>query len=226
MKHVAAVLLSLALISGGCQFGDIDIFVSFDQVSGLQKGDRVLFQGNPAGNVTAVVYNPNNTYQVNLSVDKGYAHALTEYSQFYLVADAGRNGHKAVDIRLTRQGGKKLGDGATVAGVSEPEDIFSKLQKDIAAGMALIEQQIEKFSRDITELPESEEYQELKKSLEEWAKEMGQAGEKARKQVEKQWLPKIEKELEALRQWLRDQGREEEIEPIEREIERIRNINI
>lgn len=226
MKHLSILLIALALFPGACQFGDIDIAVSFDRVSGLARGDRVLFQGNPAGSVTDVVYQSDNTYEVTLAVDKGYSHALTEYSQFYLVSDPtqNRSDRKAVEIRLSKPGGKTLADGARMKGVSEPEDLFSKLQRDLAAGMEMLQKQIDKFSRDMNEIPESEEYRQLKKSLEAWSREMEQAGDKARKKVEKQWLPKIEEQFEALKKWLREQGREDEIEPLEREFERIRKI--
>lgn len=224
MKYWSVFLSVLILNLCACQFGDIDIDARFDRVSGLSKGDRVLFQGNPAGKVSSVKYHSDDRYQVKLSLDKGYAEALTEYSEFHLVDDPDREGHKAIQIRLSQKGGRMLSDGATVKGVSEPESVFGQWRKEIEKGLSFLEKQIEKYSEEIESFPESEEYQQLIKSLAAWAAEMERAGDQARDKVNKEWLPRVEKELDALRQWLREHGHEEQIKPFEQEVERIRNI--
>lgn len=224
MKFWSIFLLLMVLSFFACQFGDIDLNARFDRVAGLSKGDRVLFQGNPAGKVASVNYNADGNYLVKLSLDKGYAEALTEFSEFHLVDDPDREGHKAIEIQLSQKGGRRLSDGATVDGVSTPEGVFGQWRKEIEKGIQFIEKQVEKYSKDIESFPESEEFQSLKKSLEAWAAEMAHAGEQTRSKVNKEWLPRVEKELDAFRKWLREHGREEAIKPFEQEVERIRKL--
>lgn len=219
------VLLTLLLCGVlDCRPDAVEINVRFARISGLAKGDRVLFEKTAAGSVESIQYTPDGSFVVGVRVNGGFADALTEYSQFYLIQDPARPDRKAVEIRLTRQGGRLLSDGASVAGITESEEMVSQWQKTLEEGLHFFEKQIEKYGQDIEKIPESEEYQQLKRSLKDWAAEMEAAGQDARERLEKQWLPQIEKQLEEFRKWLREQGREKKIKPLEEEVERIREI--
>ena len=214
----------MLLMLVACRSDTIHINVNFSHLSGLAKGDRVLFQGNPAGTVATIAYQPEGTYRVGLAVDNGYAHALTEHSRFYVSDDPTRKGSKAVIIHLARSGGEPLKDGASVTGGGPPDDIFAHWKRELEDGLNYLQEQVEKFSRDVQGIPESEAYRNLRRSLQEWAQEMEQATEKTRDKIEREWLPRIQKELEELREQLKPSGREETLEPLEREVQRIRNI--
>lgn len=214
----------ILLTANACRSGSLEINVRFDALSGLAKDDRVLFESNPAGAVETIHYDKDGTYAVRLRIDKGFSNAVTEYSNFGLVDDAGRPGHKAVAIYLERQGGKPLPDGALVTGLSPGQDLAKRLQKDLEAGFNFFKDQIEKFSKDLSQVPESDEYKHLKKNLSDLADEMIGAGEETRQKLKNEWLPKLEKEIEAFRKRLKDLGREDEAEPLQKELERIRKI--
>lgn len=214
----------LLLLVFACRTNAKEINVRFDDLSGLQKGDRVLFEGNTAGDVQTVHYGQDGRYIVRLRIEESFINALTEYSRFYLIGDPAHPERKAVEIRLARQGGKLLPDGASVTGVSPGQDLGSRLQQDLEAGFAFLKKQMEQFTKDLRQVPESEEYQRLKESLRDLAAELGQAEKQAREKLKDEWLPQIERELEALKQRLRDLGREQETEPLEKEVERIRKI--
>ena len=81
-----AVLLLVA-----CEPDKINIDIKFSRLPGLAEGDRVLFEGNPAGKVESITYRQDGTYRVGIEVDGGYEKALTEHSRFYTAADPVRH---------------------------------------------------------------------------------------------------------------------------------------
>ena len=223
MRRIALFGL-LVLSMTACRFQDIQINVTFDSLAGLLQDDRVIFEGNPAGEVRAVRYGPNGKYTVQLSIQKGFAHAVTQYSQFDIVDDPGQSGHKAIRILLSQPGGTPLKSGVTVAGTPPQKDFDTRLQEQLQAGFRFFREQIEKFGRDVQQFPESEEYRQLKKSLEDLAVEIEKKEKQAREKVKRDWLPRIQRELENLRKELKQLGREQELQPLEKEVEKIRRI--
>lgn len=207
-----------------CQPSVVHINATYGRLAGMVSGDHVLFQGNVAGSVTDVQYTSEGSYTLKLKIAKGFASAATEYSQFHIVDDPNREGRKAVEIRLTQQGGKMLANGTTVQGVTPPELLADRLQRDLEAGFNFILSQIEKFSRDVHKVPDSEVYKKLKQSMEALAAEIQRAEKEARDRVKDEWLPKIERQLDALREQLQKLGREKELQPLEERVNRIRRI--
>jgi hypothetical protein len=218
-------LLIIGLLMGmmviGCRSDHIGISVSFDALNGLQREDRVLFENNPAGTIEDFEYRPDGTYMTDLKIDKGFAAALTENSQFRMIDDPGRSGHKAVEIVLTQPGGKRLQDGASVKGVSTGGPLW---RNELEAGLNFLKDQLDRLARDIQQIPESEAYRRIKESLAGLADEIGRSEEEARRKLKQKWLPKIEKDLEALKKRLQEFGREDEARPLENELDRIRKI--
>lgn len=217
-------LFLTALVLTACKTDTIHLDVHFNRLSGLAEGDRVLYDGNPAGSVATVTYQKDGTYRVGIDVDDGYAEALTEHSRFYTAADPVRSGSMAVIIEVDERGGRRLKDGATVEGNAPPGGIFSQWLEEMQKGLNYLQKQFDQFGRDVQGIPESDAYQRLKRSLEAWAREMERASEETRAKIENEWLPRIQKELDELRKQLESQGRERELEPLEREVQRIRNI--
>lgn len=215
-------LLFLGLMA--CKTGSVHINVTYERLHGLQLADRVLFQENVAGSVNNIQYAAGGTYTLELKIVNGFTNAVTEYSQFHIIDDPNRDGHKAVEIRLTQSGGKLLANGATVPGMAPPEMLTDRLRKDLEAGFDFIISQIEKFNRDVQKIPDSEAYQELKKSMEALADDIRRAEKEAREKVKKEWLPRIERQLDELRKQLQQLGREKELSPLEERVERIRRI--
>jgi paraquat-inducible protein B len=222
-RTMTACFIFLLAVSG-CRSHEIRLNVTFDNLSGLVRQDRVIFEGNQIGSVQAVKYNPDGDYTVQVTIDKGFLHAVTQYSLFSIVDDNERSDHRALRVLLTKQGGTPLDSGTTVAGVPAESDFFSRLQKDLASGFSFFKEQIEKFERDLQQYPQSEEYNDLKKSLEDLAAEIQQKEKQARERIKREWLPKIQRELDELREKLKQFGREKELEPLEKEVDRIRKI--
>lgn len=217
---IAVILLS----AQACKSNTLSVIVQFDAVSGLTRQDRVVFEQNTIGNVEDLHFKKDGRYDVRLLIDKGFANAVTEHSRFVIVDDPDRQGSKAVAVRLDRLGGAPLADGATVEGTSSFNDVARQLQKEMAAGFDFFQKQIEQFSQDLKQVPDSEAYQRIKKALSDLADEMVRAEKKTREKLKQDWLPRIESEIEAFKKQLEDLDREKEAEPLEKELERLRKI--
>jgi ABC-type transporter Mla subunit MlaD len=222
-QNFMMILLVAALLMA-CRSNTININVTFENLSGLQKNDRVLFQGNRAGYVKQVHFNSDGRYTVRIEIEKGFSNAVTEYSQFALIDDPMHDGHKGIQIQLGRGGGTPLTSGTTVGGTTPEKDLATRLQEDIEAGIGFFKARMDQINRELKRFPESREGQALKKSLQDLVSEIGRKEAQAREKIKKQWLPKIQRELDALRERLKKMGREDELAPLEREVERIRRI--
>lgn len=218
------LFFSVGLTTMACRSNAIWINVTFDQLSGLAREDRVLFEGNQIGSVQAVQYNPDRSYTVQVQIDKGFANAVTQYSRFRIIQDPGRSSREALEIVLTQQGGTPLESGTTVVGAPAEDDLLSQIQKDLESGFEFLKEQIKNIERDVQQYPESEEFKNLKKSIEDLGAEIQQKEKEAQEKIKREWLPRIERELDELREKLKRFGREKEMEPLEKEVDRIRRI--
>ncbi len=223
-RYLWVLFVCLMLPLGACRSSSIEINVRYDRISGLTADNRVMFEGSDAGAVESIQYTREGAYVVQLSVDKGFANALTEHARFFIIEDPNRAGDKAVEIRHLHSGGRLLTSGASVSGAYDIDDLSRQLQKDIESGVRFFKQALEDFGRDINEFAESEEYRNLKRSLEGLAEELAHKGKAARETVKRQWLPRIQRELEELRKRLKQLGRENEMAPLEEQVERLRQI--
>ncbi len=207
-----------------CRSGDISVNIIYDNIAGVNVEDVVIFEQNVIGSVERIQYNTDGTYTVKLKIDQGFGNAVTEFSEFQVVDNPKQKGRKAIEIRITRQGGRLLADGATVRGKAPPDALINSLQKQLETGLDFIIEQMERFRQDARKIPESDAYKELKRSMEALADEIRRSEKKARDRIKREWLPKIERQIEALRKQLRQLGREKELAPIEERVERIRRI--
>ena len=222
---IGALVALVTLVLVGCSSDrGIVVNVNFEQLSGLEKNDPVLFESNVAGHVRSVQYHSDGTYTAQVAIDEGFVAAATEYAQFQVVDDPENQGRKGIQIRLTQQGGAPLADGATVTGIPAEEDLAAKIRRELDAGLGILKEKIEQFGRDIQSFPESQQYQDLKKALDDLATELGHKEKETRERFKKEWLPKLQQELDALRQRLREDGQEDQMAPLDREMDRIRKI--
>jgi hypothetical protein len=221
-KMMLLAFVMVALMA--CRSDSLRINVNFVHVSGIENGDRIVFDGNTAGHVLAVNFNQDGSYTVQLEIEKGFVNAATEYSRFSVIDDPQQPGRKCIHMELSQQGGALLADGSALTGEPPKKDLGTVLQQELEAGIGFLKKQINQFGKDVQAIPESQEYKDLRKSLESLAAEIEQKEKQAREKVKKEWLPRIQRELDDLRERLRQLGREEAMEPLDREMERIRNI--
>jgi paraquat-inducible protein B len=218
------IIGGLFLLLMGCRSHLLQINVHFSRLSGLAPGDRVVFQGNTAGYVDAIHYNKNNSYVVQLNIDKGFENATTEHTRFSVADDRTLPGHKAIVMRLLREGGLPLTDGAFVRGDEAGENMSEQFKQSLDVGFSVLIKQLEELVEDLKQVPQSEAYRQLKKSLAELADEIERSEGQARQKIKEEWLPFFEKELEELQRRLKIEGREEETKSLQEELDRIRKI--
>jgi paraquat-inducible protein B len=223
MKKMTLPMM-LLLILVGCRSQAIQINVHFNRLSGLAPGDRVVFESNEAGRVDTIHFNKDGSYRVGLEINRGFAHAATEFTRFSVVDDEARSGHKAVALTLYRREGKPLADGARVDGEEAPPSLGDQFNRSLEEGFAVFKKQMDRFSENLKNWPESKSFKELKKSLSELADNIAHSEETARERIKKEWLPRIERELKELKRRLEAVGRGEEAQPLQKELERSRKM--
>jgi hypothetical protein len=82
-KIVFCLLLG-ALFLSGCGSDTLDFKIRYQEISGLRKDDRVLFEERQIGNVKDVKHTSQGDYLVDVSISKGFANDITEHSRFYV----------------------------------------------------------------------------------------------------------------------------------------------
>jgi len=217
------LLLLLPLILSGCKPGGLNLNIRYDQIHGLVKGDRVMFEQNHIGKVAGITYTASGDYTVAVVIQKGFAGAATEYSRFYITDDPKREGHKAVEMVRVHEGGAFLKDHATLKGSTRALAVFERMVSGFEKKFEEIAKSFERFMEELSQVSESEAFKNLEEELEALSHEMKRSGKESREMIQKEWLPQIEKELERLRERLREMGREDELKQLEVEFEKIKS---
>ncbi len=218
------MLLLVALVFLGCRETGLNLKVRYDQIQGLNEGDRVIFEQNHVGQVAGIFYSEEGFYLVDVVIRKDFANAATDHSKFLITWDPEKEGKKAIEITQSPRGGTLLTDGATVIGTARASPRSDQLWGDFGKTLDDLRKQLEEFADDLRKIPESEEFKKLQKELERLLEEMKKSGNAAREKIEKEVLPRIKREMENLKEMLRRLGREEEVKPLEVQMEKLRKL--
>ncbi|MBW2099739.1 MAG: hypothetical protein JRG68_03070 [Deltaproteobacteria bacterium] len=218
------ILLMFSLVVLGCRQSSLNLKIRYDQIQGLKKGDRVIFERNHIGIVTDVSYSVDAYYMVDVSIKNDFANAATEHSVFFITTDPQNKNKKAVEMIQLRKGGSPLQEGAIVFGSTKSSAIFHQMWSDLENKMDVFKKDFEQFLEDLSRIPESEKFKTLEKELDRLAEEMKRSGEAVQEKIRKELLPKLREELEKLREKLQESGREDELKPLETKMEKIRGI--
>ncbi len=226
---VIVTLLSLGLLmSAGCQENALRLKIRFHDVGRLVKGDRVVSDGQEIGVVEGVTYTERGDFLVSVAISEKFKDSITTESDFYITDDPEREGKAAVGVTLSEGMGTPLQEGAVVTGTSKLEVMAAGIWKDLESTLKEFQEGVkelsEKLSKDLRELPKSEEFNRLKRQMDRLAEEMKKAGREAKEKLQKEVIPKIEEEIQELKRWLERQGREEEIRPLEVQLKQLKEI--
>jgi hypothetical protein len=221
-KIIILLILFVALFA--CKENLLNVKIKFDQIYGLQKGDRVIFQQNHIGNVTEVFYSKEGYYTIGIVINKDFVDAATEHSRFFIISDPRDTDKMAVEITQARKDGSPLKNNSVVEGSSKTSAFVDQILNELLDGFGGLKKQFEHFSEELQSIPESEEFKNLEEELKRLGEEMGRSGEAVREKLQKEVLPQLKEELEELRERLRQFGREDELEPIEIEMRKMTEI--
>lgn len=218
------ILLMFSLVFLGCRQSTLNLQIRYDQIQGLKKGDRVIFEQNHIGTVTDVSYSADAYYMVDVSIKNDFANAATEHSVFFITTDPENKNKKAVEMIQLRKGGSPLQDGAIVSGSTKSSAIFHQMWSDLEKKIEVFKKDFEQFLEDLRAIPETEKFKTLEKELDRLAEEMKRSSEAVQEKIRKELLPKLREELEKLREKLQESGREDDLKPLETKMEEIRRI--
>lgn len=218
------MLLMVASVFVGCKDTGLNLKVRYDQIQGLNEGDRVIFEQNPVGQVAGIFYSEEGYYLVDVVIRKDFANAATDHSKFLITWDPEKEGKRAIKITQSPRGGTLLTDGATVIGTARASPRSGQLWSNFGETLDDLKKQLEEFGDDLRKIPESEEFKKLEKELERLLEEMKKSGDAAREKIEKEILPRIKREMEKLKERLRRLDREEEVKPLEVQMEKLRKL--
>jgi hypothetical protein len=149
---------------------------------------------------------------VDLAIERHFANAATEHSEFLIIVDPQNRGKKAVEMIQE--------DGATVQGSTKSSAVVGQTREDFEKGLGNLKEQFEQFFEDLRKIPESEELKKLEDEMERLAEEMKRSGKSVQEKIQKDLLPRLKEEIEKFREQLQKFGREEELRPLETQMEK------
>jgi hypothetical protein len=224
MLKKIAILMTILIIGLGCEAGNLNLFVRFDQIDGLKSDDSVIFETSRIGKVDKVTYTTKGDYLVELMIYKAYTNEATEHARFFIVSDPQNNGRSAVEMIRILNGGKPLRNNAVLDGSRKSSAIIERLEKDLKKGAERFRREFNEFAEELKKIPDSEAFKQLEDELVDLYENMKQSGKEVREMIQKEILPRLEQELENLRKRLKEKGREDELKPLEIKMEEIRKI--
>ncbi len=227
MKKRTMILSILFLLTGtflGFADTNLNLKIKFDQIYGLKKGDRVIYELNHIGEVGNVNYGKDGIYNVEVTIKNNFANAATESSEFFIIDDPQKKGSKVVEVILVQTGGVLLKDGATVEGSSNRSMILEKLEMDIERGLEYLKREYEKFQNQVDKIPESKEYQELKRKLANLLEQLKLTSKETHDKIQKELIPKIKEELDRIEETIKKFGEEKQTKPSENQLAKPKKI--
>jgi hypothetical protein len=215
-----AMLLVLAI--SGCMSRELSIGITFDQINGLKKGDRVLFEGNHIGKVSGISYQKEAAYRLEVTIAKDFRAAVTEHSNFIIISDPHPDHQKALEMIRIKEGGLPLEDGVTIKGSTRTTVLMDQMKRKLDHMVDGLKEQFHNFSEQLRKIPEKEEFKKLEQEMARLADEMKDLGQAARDKIQKEIIPRLKRDLERLKKRLKELGREQEIEPLETQMEKLK----
>jgi paraquat-inducible protein B len=224
MLRSVLILAILSLISWGCDEDRLNFKIKYNQIQGLEEGERVIFEKNHIGKVAHIFYTKDGYYLVHVAIRKAFANAATEEARFFITQDPKNKGKKVIEIIQARKGGLPLINGATVEGSGAASAVFSQMEQSLEKRVEDIGKALDNLFEELQGVPESQEFKKLERELQRLAEEMERSGESMREKIEQEWLPSLKQEMEKLRERLQKLGREQEVKDLEIQLEKIRGI--
>ncbi len=196
------LLLSALVLLAGCQLmaNDLLFNIRFKDVEGLQAGSRVYFKDYPVGSVKLIRVGDDGDFLVQVVIRDAQRAAASKTYVFILDDDPEQPGKKAVMIKKDRDiTPVPIQEGETVRGYSSLDYYLQKNQEMIRRSSEKLSETFERFFQELQGLPQSEDYQELKRSMKEALEELLREGEEYKQKIENEIIPDLQRRIEAFR---------------------------
>ena len=204
--------------------GSLQLTVLYDSTEGLKQNDPVLWNEQKIGKVQSIKQNSQGRPAVQLQIKGESREKVTDESRFFIQPDPQNRRKSHVMMVNLAEEGNPLASGTAVEGSTYFSLQLEKAERGLEAWTEQLEQQLKRLEKELSQLPESEWYQELESEMDYWLNELGQAGVETREYFKEEVLPRLEESLRKLRRFLRQLGQEKEIETLEVKLDKLKNL--
>jgi len=212
-------MLLAALFLSGCAADTLDFTICYQDVSGLRKDDRVLFEDRHIGDVRDMQYTSDGHYLVDVSIQEGFTKELTENCSFYISSDPKERGRQSIQMVRTKEGGRPLQKNVVVAGATKYPVLYSQSRATFWDNLERLESQLNDLVESFKHLSESEQLKQLEKELDRLFEDLQYYSEEMKHKFKTEILPRIKERIEELRRKLKGLGREDDLEHVDKKVE-------
>ena len=204
--------------------GSIQFTVFYDRNEGLKQEDPVLWNQQEIGKVHSVKQNPQGRLAVGLKIGRDFREKVTEESRFLIQTDPQNYWQKHIEMVNLAEGGILLSNGAKIEGSTYLSLQLERGSRGLAAWLPLLLQELERWQKELNQLPEEEWYRELERQLDYWLSEIGQAGVETRRYFKEEVLPRLEAAVRELEKRLKELGKKNEAEILNIKLEELKQL--
>jgi hypothetical protein len=204
--------------------GSLGLTVLYDRTEGLKQNDPVWWNEQKIGKVQSVKQNNQGRTAVNLRITRDFRDKVTDESRFLIQPDPQNPGETSVKMVNLAEKGNPLPSGIAVEGSTYLSLQLEKTERGLKAWREQLERELERWEKELSQIPEREWYKELEGEMDYWLNELGQAGVETREYFKEEILPRLEESLRELRKRLRQLGKEKEVETLEIKLDKLKSI--
>ncbi|MEE9612323.1 MAG: hypothetical protein V3W19_13800 [Desulfatiglandales bacterium] len=204
--------------------GNLRLTVVYDQADELRAGDRVIWQEQTIGEVQAVEADATGRLAAQMQIKGNFREKVTDESRFLIQADPQKYWQKHIEMVNLAEGGNPLPNGAKVEGSTYLSLQLERGSRGLAAWSQLLLQELERWQKELNQLPEEEWYKELEHQMDYWLSEMGQAGVETRRYFREEVLPRLEEAVRELEKRLKELGKKNEAKILNIKLEELKRI--
>jgi hypothetical protein len=226
MQRYCLWVLSLLFLFGlalACR-GNLHLTVLYDHDNELRAGDRVIWQEQTIGEVQNVEADATGGVAAQLQIKGDFREKVTDESRFLIQADPQHYWQKHIEMVSLAEGGNPLPNGAEVKGSTYLSLQLERGSRGLAAWSQLLVQELERWQKELKQLPEEEWYKELERQMDYWLNEMEQAGVETRRYFRKEVLPRLQKAVRELEKRLKELGKTNEAEILNIKLEELKQL--
>ena len=216
-------LLFLCGLVPAC-LGNLRLTVLYDQTEELKAGDRVIWQEQTIGVVQNVEADATGQGAAQLQIKGDFREKVTDESRFLIQADPQHDWQKHIEMINLAEGGEPLPNGAEVEGSTYLSLQVERGSRGLAVWSNLLRQELERWQKELNQLPVEEWYKELERQMDYWLSKMGQAGVETRRYFREEVLPRLEEAVRELEQRLKELGKKNEAEILKIKLEELKQL--
>jgi len=193
---------SLVMISSCLPIADdLHFNIKIESLDGLKQGDRVYFKDYPVGKVDSIRVAKDGFFIVQVCIQDAQRAAALKSHLYIIDDDPELPGKKAIMIKKgDKPSAVPIHEGETVPGFTSLSYYLQKNRETIRKTTEELGQTFDQFIHELKDLPHSEQYQEMKKSLQESLEELLKEGETYKEKLQQEVLPELQKQLDEFKQ--------------------------